>query len=403
METTKYCAFNKSRETFLTLDARVLDAAVDPLKVLKVLIEGLDADTRTGLWLTNFKAIPVARTLSPFDLIYLDEDHRVVHAVELTTDGAFEPFNGEPASAFVLPPSTISSTQTRAGDQLIVVATPEAKPKPLAETAPAGLAVPPQSSSISEPLPQSIFRDSSVQPSTPVAQTQSDSAPLDNFLKAQSQDSPQHASSPPVSQPAFSPLTSEKIASLKHPPPDLPITAPVNDLRRSFLVEAKAAEAQPSAQPLPTPPAIQPAPATAKPAILTPQSNSFKSRMHEWLFPVQGSTKPRRARDRRRAHRIPMPDLVAYFWTGGAPRPHRISNISITGFYMQTDDLWMPGTIMRMTLQKMGTRGDNPGDSVTVHSKIVRHGDDGGGFEFVLSGFLDRNLPNPQRPRQISR
>ncbi len=56
---------------------------------------------------------------------------------------------------------------------------------------------------------------------------------------------------------------------------------------------------------------------------------------------------------------------------------------------MHTDHLWMPGTIIRMTLQRAGTRGDKPGDSVTVHSRMVRHGASGGGFEFVLSGFLD--------------
>jgi hypothetical protein len=96
-----------------------------------------------------------------------------------------------------------------------------------------------------------------------------------------------------------------------------------------------------------------------------------------------------------------VPDLVAYFFTGGAPRPHKIENISITGFYMHMDSTWMPGTIIRMTLQKAGTLGENPGEAVTVHSKVVRTDPRGGGFEFVLSGFLDRALNTArQAPRR---
>ena len=94
--------------------------------------------------------------------------------------------------------------------------------------------------------------------------------------------------------------------------------------------------------------------------------------------------------DRRRATRLGEPGLVAYFFTGGAPDPYHIDNISVTGFYMKGSELWTTGTIIRMTLQRTGTLGDEPGDSITVHSKLVRRDETGGGFEFVLSGFLER-------------
>ena len=89
------------------------------------MIEGLGPGVKTGLWLTHFRNVPVARTLSPFDLFYLDGASRVVHAVELSTDGEFAPFLGQPASALVLPPLSIASSKTRTGDQLLVQAAEE--------------------------------------------------------------------------------------------------------------------------------------------------------------------------------------------------------------------------------------------------------------------------------------
>ena len=77
--------------------------------------------------------------------------------------------------------------------------------------------------------------------------------------------------------------------------------------------------------------------------------------------------------------------MVAYYFTGGSPAPQRISNISVTGFYLQTDERWMPGTVVRMTLQRLGSKGDDPADTITVNSRIVRWGADGEGFEFILT------------------
>ena len=45
----------------------------------------------------------------------------------------------------------------------------------------------------------------------------------------------------------------------------------------------------------------------------------------------------------------------------------------------------MPGTVVRMTLQRVGTKGDDPSDIISVNSKIVRWGSDGEGFEFILT------------------
>ncbi|HWT64738.1 MAG TPA: hypothetical protein VN151_01390, partial [Terracidiphilus sp.] len=118
---------------------------------------------------------------------------------------------------------------------------------------------------------------------------------------------------------------------------------------------------------------------------------TLQMRVMRWLRlqPPPAPQPPNRVRDRRRAHRLNHPDLIAYFFTGGAPHPHRIENISVSGFLMHCEDMWMPDTMIRMTLQKVGTRGDRRGDSVTVLTRMVRRVGGGSAFEFVFGGVLD--------------
>jgi hypothetical protein len=87
--------------------------------------------------------------------------------------------------------------------------------------------------------------------------------------------------------------------------------------------------------------------------------------------------------DHRRASRRKTPPLVAYFWDGGEPVAHGVQNISPTGFYLATDNRWLMGTLIMMTLQRTSTTSDQPECTVIVMSKVVRQGDDGVGFAFV--------------------
>ena len=99
MDSRTFCAYNETSKCFLSTRLTIVDAALEPLKVLKTLMEGLGPDAVSGIWLIHFKGVPVARALSPFDLIYLDQDFRVVHGIELSADSSFEPFRGQPSSA----------------------------------------------------------------------------------------------------------------------------------------------------------------------------------------------------------------------------------------------------------------------------------------------------------------
>ena len=99
--------------------------------------------------------------------------------------------------------------------------------------------------------------------------------------------------------------------------------------------------------------------------------------VNRWLEQLQ-------FRDRRRATRQESPDLVAHYWDGAAPLPHRIRDISSTGLYLLTEERWYPGTLVRLLLQRGGVAETDPDRSITVNAKVVRSGSDGVGLALVL-------------------
>ena len=108
-------------------------------------------------------------------------------------------------------------------------------------------------------------------------------------------------------------------------------------------------------------------------------------RLLRWLFGAPAST------DRRRGDRMPATNLVAYYWTGGAPKAYQLGNVSHSGLYLLTEERWIPGTRIVMTLQK-GIGGTSNSQEISrVESKVVRWGEDGVGCEFIESGFFDLN------------
>ena len=88
--------------------------------------------------------------------------------------------------------------------------------------------------------------------------------------------------------------------------------------------------------------------------------------------------------DRRKAERRPRPALVVYYWTGDAPGPTGIRDISSTGLYLLTDERWYPGTVVRITLQRTNFAGDVDERAIGVQSEVIRCGADGVAFAFIL-------------------
>lgn len=109
----------------------------------------------------------------------------------------------------------------------------------------------------------------------------------------------------------------------------------------------------------------------------------FSTRLGRWLG---GSS--RLDGNRRRADRTPMPGLVAFYWSGGSPRPHEIVNISKTGFYLKTKELWSIETLVRMTLQRPPSETNRKAESISVLARVVRIDEEGVGHEFVTTEAL---------------
>jgi len=101
-------------------------------------------------------------------------------------------------------------------------------------------------------------------------------------------------------------------------------------------------------------------------------------RILHWLFPEV---------NQRRAMRYPTPGLVAYYWTGGAPYSYQVGDMSATGLFLLTKERWAPGTLIQMTIQRQDGKAIN--NSICVLSEVVRWGENGSGFNFVLSDYED--------------
>lgn len=117
MESQRFCVYNLTRESLLGLEVAVVDSTAEPLKKL---IGYLFAHAETGLWLMPYRGIPSVPGLAPFDLVCMDEDHRVIQEVELYSTAGYVQLEAQTASALVLPARTIHSSHTHPGDQLVI-------------------------------------------------------------------------------------------------------------------------------------------------------------------------------------------------------------------------------------------------------------------------------------------
>jgi len=94
--------------------------------------------------------------------------------------------------------------------------------------------------------------------------------------------------------------------------------------------------------------------------------------------------------DKRRAPRLAEPSLLVYYWDGSVPEGRKIRDISRSGAYIITPERWYIGTIVRLILQGYKTTplpdgGIVPSRSTSIPSRVVRHGSDGIGVEFMFS------------------
>jgi uncharacterized protein len=117
MESQKLCAYNQTRECFLGLEVTAADLSYANVKTR---MATLSFKSGEGLWMVPFRGMPESGMHIPFDLIYLDEDCRVVDLVESFPTFRASSSGPTPASVLVLPTHSVYSSQTQLGDQLVI-------------------------------------------------------------------------------------------------------------------------------------------------------------------------------------------------------------------------------------------------------------------------------------------
>ena len=224
METRTYCAYNASKECFLSPKVTEADSALQPLRVLDLLIGGLGLDSEMGIWLTPLKGSPTIPRLFPFDLLYLSKDLHVIQAVEMFPGGEFPPVSSQIASALVLPLHATSSSQTAPGDRLFICQEEE-----LAQLrADSSIATTPAREAVGIPVPALVSRARATQtpelvaepaprPRISIQSARSRSAPNAEFPLELFPGSPIHVSSMVVSVAPIVEIEAKQLPNLERP------------------------------------------------------------------------------------------------------------------------------------------------------------------------------------------
>ena len=342
MESRKLCAYNQTRECFLGLEVDTADLS---LAKLKDRIASLALKSGEGLWLSPFRGLPEWGIRVPLDLLYLDQDCRVLDVVESYPVFRANASTPQPASVLALPTHSIYSSQTQTGDQLVLCVADEMQQRLERFT---GVAAPPAS--------------------TPVAAAPAGPIPI------------AHAPKRPTASAASDTVSVS-----------VPVPAPVRRTAASVVQSAVLLREKPLW--------------SGGPGLLeledrsdTSEDPSNKSETHVMglIQPEMTDVRPPRgwlerwwSPDPRRAPREQAPGLAAYYWTGGAPEAHAIKDISPTGLYVVTEERWYPGTLVLMTLQATAFGEEVAERTICVHSRAVRWGKDGVGLQFVLQNQAD--------------
>jgi hypothetical protein len=392
MAARKYCIHNKTRDKSISSGVNVINATLEPLAILKVLVEGLAANETTGIWLTNMVGIPMVPRISPFDLVYLDKDYRVVKGVELLPSSEFPLFKKPSVSALVLPLKTYLSTKTKQGDQLVFTEIEEepiteieeesVQPEEPAEEAPPGAAI-----ELAE-TPAEIFPVNGKPHSIELDAREADEQGKQTDLNEASV----------VTAPRREWVLTKSHHQSKETE-DLPepesISAATED-----LPEAESISTDPAAEvenptylpdPLSTTSSIPRFTISAKLETENDESSAKESermvtRFLRWLYPGAYET------DRRIGRRIPIPELVAYDVSSGVPRAFEVDNVSSSGIYLITEERWPTGSLLSLSMQREGPHETHIDQQIQFQAETVRWGAKGIGLAFILPKGMDLRL-----------
>jgi hypothetical protein len=336
-ESGKHCAYNQTRERFLSADIETADFSASSLidNRLPSLAPG------AGLWLNPYIGISATSVRMPVDLIYLDAQQTVIDTVE-----SFPLARGSAATlpsmtVLVLAAETIRTTETHVGDQLMLCPPEEMKRRlqklanPVASSGAETKADAARNSS-----GRVLQWEDRVRAKTAAEKTHFETS-IDSALGAPAANAEPQGST----QPALAVYVPESAASATVQAPGTELTQPAISAPEPKIAETGKASAKPA---------------------------------RGWLSKLL-SPDPK---DARKAAREALPGLNAFFFTGGAPQAHGVRDISLTGMYVFTSERWYPGTMVRMTLTDSTERSRER--SITLNTTVMRSGDDGVGLKFIL-------------------
>ena len=117
MQGSQYCVYNQTSECFLSLGVTQEESR---LARLKDLVGGRARRYDEGQWVLHPRGTQFLRIFSSHDLVFLDDKHRVIGAIESFPPLRFAPVGPDVASVLELPVHTIVSSQTQPGNQLVI-------------------------------------------------------------------------------------------------------------------------------------------------------------------------------------------------------------------------------------------------------------------------------------------
>ena len=112
-----FCVFNRTRESFLCLRAVASGALQNRLLGL---LGHRKLAAEDGIWLLPARSAHTRGMPFPVDLVYLDQDNRVIHLVEHLDPFRRSPVDRRCASILELKTRSIYSSHTQVGDELLI-------------------------------------------------------------------------------------------------------------------------------------------------------------------------------------------------------------------------------------------------------------------------------------------
>ena len=332
-----YCAYNATRERFLGIDVDVADFRTTGLYDH---LASLEPRSSMGVWITPFRGISPERVVSPVDLIFLDRNYCVLEIVEFYPHSQLFVLSSPADSLLVLPVETIRNSGTAVGDQLVLCA-PDKMRRRLQVL---------QESKTNIPSSESL-------PSAPISKPAEDSNGHKSLAQVIRWEDHARQNQP-------NPLAIVEVPIEAAPPPEAVAPPPLQVASYSTI-----------AAPVEVPAPVElPEPSTEISESGKEVARATKNWLQRWL-----SLEPAEPRKYPREN---LPAIVAYFFTGGAPIPCDVGNVSLGGMYIHTTERWYPGTIVRMTLTDRRTPISDR--CITLNGMVVRWDNEGVGVHFVF-------------------